>query len=292
MQIIKLLDSNEGVVGIVTAVLLLGLLLSVLALIQTVYVPNWMEQKEAEHMEIVKDQFSQLKFAIDIHSAIEEEYTPIVTTITLGSRELPFFMSQRAYGVLEIIPDEFNINITYNKSGVDNYTTYELGIIKYSSDNAYFIDQSFIYECGAVITSQSDGNSISIKPIFMPINNTDEDNINIYFTIVNIAAVGNKTSYGGYDSIGIQTEYCSCNNNKYININKTKYINITTPYASSWRNYVNSSLKKKLDYGEEEDFVFPQPETDDRLIIYFPNQIDVNLKINTIYAQIGPGWVE
>ena len=240
IRIIK--ESNDAVVGIVTAVLLLGLFISVIALIQTVYVPNWMEQKEAEHMEIVRDQFSQLKFAIDIHSANKQPYTPIATTITLGSREYPFFMSQRSFGSLEIISDDLSVNITYNDTVTGTYKSrfFDLGSIKYSSNNAYFIDQSFIYESGAVITSQSDGDSISIKPVFVPVNESGE--IIIYFTIINISSVGSKTFYGGYDSIAIQTEYCNCTENQIIKINNTKYINISTPYANSWGIYLNSSL--------------------------------------------------
>lgn len=289
MGINNIKESNEAVVGIVTAVLLLGLFISVIALIQTVYVPNWMEQKEAEHMEIVRDQFSQLKFAIDIHSAIEQEYTPIATTITMGSKELPFFMSQRAYGALEIISDEFNVNIT-NITG--SYRTYNLGTIKYSSDNAYFIDQSFIYESGAVITSQSEGNSISVKPVFIPENISGE--IVIHLTLINITGVGNKTAYGGYDSIAIQTEYYNCTKNEDIDIPNIEYINITTTYANSWSNFINSSLKKELNYYENEDGDFEIIPINDGFSIKFikPIKVEVDLIFKNIYAQIGPGWVE
>jgi len=53
--------SNEGAAGMVAAVLLIGLLFSFIAFIQAVYVPQWMEQKEAEHMEQVAIQFTQFK---------------------------------------------------------------------------------------------------------------------------------------------------------------------------------------------------------------------------------------
>ena len=75
----RLKCSNEGVVGIVVAVLLIGLLVSVVSLIQYQYVPKWMEEKEAEHMNDVLNQFSQLKFAIDSQSASGQTNTPIAT---------------------------------------------------------------------------------------------------------------------------------------------------------------------------------------------------------------------
>ena len=58
-------DSQYGAAGIIVAILLIGLFFCVLAFVQSTYVPQWMEQKEAENMEEGANKFSQLKFAID-----------------------------------------------------------------------------------------------------------------------------------------------------------------------------------------------------------------------------------
>ena len=42
----KIKKSDHGVVGIVVAVLMIGLMVSVISLIQMVYVPKWMEQRD------------------------------------------------------------------------------------------------------------------------------------------------------------------------------------------------------------------------------------------------------
>ena len=60
MRKIKKMDG--AVVGIIATFLITGLIVIVISLIQTVYIPKWMEQTEADHMEVVSDQFSQLKF--------------------------------------------------------------------------------------------------------------------------------------------------------------------------------------------------------------------------------------
>ena len=57
--------TNHAVVGVVSAVLLVGLIVSVVALIQKEYVPKIMKQQEADHMDDVYNQFAQLKYAID-----------------------------------------------------------------------------------------------------------------------------------------------------------------------------------------------------------------------------------
>ena len=200
--LIKLSDSNQAVVGIVVAVLLIGLIVSVLSIVQLVYVPNWMEEIESEHIDDVFNQFCQLKLAIDTQSVNEKEYTPVVTSINLGTNKIPFLMSTRAAGGLNIIPyDDSNaciIDITYiNETDVSKTSSYHLGTIRFQSANAYYIaDQhiSFIYENGALITNQTSGNALNIKPSFGV-----EPNDTIYFNLINISGVGGKISKYGYD---------------------------------------------------------------------------------------------
>ena len=105
----KFNEKDDAVAGIIVAILLVGLIISVLAIIQTVYVPRWMEQKEAEHMDTVLDQFALLKFAIDSQALHKSENVSLSTSITLGSKEWPIFSSSRAYGTLEIVEDENEI---------------------------------------------------------------------------------------------------------------------------------------------------------------------------------------
>jgi len=202
VQMKKMKNSDDAVVGIVATFLIVGLIVTVISMIQAVYVPEWMEQTEADHMEVVADQFSQLKFAIDTQSAIKEPDTPISTSITLGNKELPFLTSSRAYGSLDILSDECMVTINY--SNVTKSGSYPLGIIKYSSANAYFLNQAYICEAGAVILSQSQGNTMSIKPAFSVSYGAD---INISFTIINISTIGEKRSIGGYGTYPIQTEF-------------------------------------------------------------------------------------
>ena len=133
----KLRNSDEAVVGIVVAVLLIGLAVAVTTMIQTTYVPQWMKQKEAEHLQDVATQFVQLKYALDIQSIVEQR-TGISIYITLGTKETPIFGSGRTFDSLEILPNSCNITVA---NSTDSFS-YSLGTIKYSSGNSYFVDQS------------------------------------------------------------------------------------------------------------------------------------------------------
>jgi hypothetical protein len=280
-EIVKIKNSNDAVVGIVVAVLLIGLVLVIVSTIQLVFIPKWMEQIEAEHMDEVNDQFAQLKFAIDVQTIMKQEDIPLSTPITLGSREFPILKSSKSYGNIEIIPDEFGI--TFENTSYSN--TFSLGIIKYSSSNSYFLDQSHIYEAGSVITGQSTGNIMSIKPTFS-VNDPE-----IYFTLVNITDVGDKKSAGGYGTYPIRIEF---HDNASYDIEDIEYINITTDYQNAWYLYFNSTLKNAgLIYGAGDDFTI---ETIGGTIIsiHFNPASNIILYLSTveIYAQIAPGWIE
>jgi hypothetical protein len=271
-------NSKHGVVGIVVAVLLIGLMVSVVSLLQMVYVPKWMEQKEAEHMDEVDAQFSQLKFAIDTQSSTGQLNIPIATSITLGSKELPYLMSVRSFGQLEILSNSFIISVT-NISGTFNYS---IGSIEYSSSNAYYLDQSFIYEAGAIITSQQEGNMISIKPSFYITK--DGENEEILIDIPDINSIGGKTTGSGYGSTAIQTECVGFDNTKIQNVSQ---ITINTYYTNAWKIYFDWILKSVLDFSD-----YLTTINGNEIIIQFFNSPDLDLTIANINAQIGAGWVE
>jgi len=278
----KMKNSDDAVVGIVATFLIIGLIVTVISVIQTVYIPEWMEQTEANHMEVVADQFSQLKFAIDTQSAIKEPDTPISTSITLGNKELPFLTSSRAYGSLDILSDECIATIT-NDSGP---VSYPLGVIKYSSANAYFLNQDYICEAGAVILSQSQGNTMSIKPAFS-VYSTDINIFNISFTIINISTIGEKRSIGGYGTYPIRTEFSEVDSTNFTDV---KNITIDTKYQNAWQKFINNTLiNSGLGYGAN----FSISVDDGSMILKFNNPIVVNLKLKhvTINAQIAPGWI-
>jgi hypothetical protein len=277
LSIKKLKNSDNAVVGIITAILLIGLLISVITIIQTVFVPNWMEQIESEHMDQVADQFAQLKFSIDLQSVLQERNLPVASPITLGNRRIPLFSSIRSYGDLEIIQDECTVTI-------QNQTTsynYPVGIIKYSSSNSYFIDQSFIYETGALIISQDEGNIISITPLISVENLTNDYNITL--SIINISVIGNKDSISGYGTYPIRIEYF---NSSTINITNLDRITISTEYPESWGNHLNYVFRDDdVQIGEFSSYTYAD-------FSGMTKNANVLLRVVDIYAQIAPGWIE
>lgn len=294
--------TDSAVVGIVTAILIIGLAVTVIAIVQTVYVPKIMEQREAEHMEVVAEQFASLTSVIDGQAADGRKNIPIATFITLGNKELPFLVSSKAFGSLEILDNPLldntrSITIT-NSSGSQ---TFPIGVITYSSDNAYYLEQSYIYEAGAMIVSQSQGNMMMIPPFFFADYNETNNMVSISFDVVNISSVGNKTIASGFGTYPIQTEFHHISSNK--TFNNVSSMTITTPFSNAWFIFINRSLvsaglnPESLAYdqftltnmGQVLQLDFPCPA-----VVPEEDCIKVNIifKVIEIQAQMGPGWVE
>jgi hypothetical protein len=292
MKIKKFKNSDNAVVGIVAAFLIVGLIVAVLSVIQTQYVPKWMREKEADHMNELADQFAQLNYAINTHVVNQRSNVPISTTITLGSKEMPYLMSTRAYGELQILTDQFKFNAVNNTI---SYTK-NSSIIKYSSYNNYFINQNYIFETGGVILDQDSGNSMYIRPRF-DISYNKVWNITIKFNMINIATIGGKDqSVHGYGPAPIQTEYKTGDDDPVVSIDNIKYLNITSNYKNSWHSFINRSLMKaglNSRYSVK-NYTISIDDINDKIIVEFNDNIIVNIELYyyEIGAQIAPGWIE
>jgi hypothetical protein len=289
--------TDSAVVGIVTAILIIGLAITVIAIVQTVYIPKIMEQREAEHMEVVAEQFASLTSVIDGQAADGRKSIPIASFITLGNKELPFLVSSKAFGTLEILENSCTITVT-NKSQT---SIFPIGAIAYSSANAYYLDQSYTYEVGAMIVSQTQGNMMMIRPgFFVDYNESNDPPLTITFDVVNISCVGNKTIASGFGTYPIQTEFHKISRN--ITFYNVSSINISSPFSNAWFIFVNNSLiraglnSEGLGYDQ-----FTLTKTAQAVQLDFPClysdpndclAINIIFKIIEIQAQIGPGWVE
>jgi len=273
----NLSKERKAVAGVIEALLLVALVSIVISTIQLTYIPEIMEQREAEHMDDVENQFSFLKAVMDLQS-MEKKDTPITSPVTLGSRELPYFVTARAFGELSIIGmDNDNYKITVDYSPV---TTFPLTSIKYEAYNSYFVDQIYALEGGCIIVKQPDGETVRVEPSINVENKTSE--INIYYDIPIIVGISGKNSTSGYKNCFIRTNYSNTDDN-WISITGVHSINISTDYSNAWYSLLeylleeNVNIDKGLGYTE----VTKKPG----------KEINFYYKKTYIYAQIGPGWI-
>jgi len=244
---------NHAVAGVIEALLLVALVAIILSTIQLVYIPQVMSEREADHMDEVSNQFSFLKSIIDLQGVTKED-VPIASPITLGSRELPYFVTVRATGELNIIKDVdlYNINIDYEALVIP------LTSIKYTAYNSYYLDGAdliYVLEGGAIILKQPTGEAMRVEPAFTVTTAEEGENVvvNIYYDIPIITGLPGKNSTSGYTNCYVRTNYSSFDANQLSRPKGSNYVEIT-----------------KKESGDEINFYCTG--------IY-------------LYAQISPGWI-
>jgi hypothetical protein len=282
----KIKKNDEAVAGIVVAVMIVGLVLAVVSIIQTIYVPKWMESREAEHMGVVADQFSQLKFSVDTQVALKEN-VPISSSITLGSRELGFFMSNKAFGRLALISNgwAYRITRTVGDTYEDNF-----GILRYTSENAYYLNQAYSYEIGGVILNQTQGAVFIIKPEFSVRYNASSRQVDLSLTCIDLIPNDEKTSISGYGTYPVRSEYISATNNT---LTLVKSLAVITSFPSIWFNFLNATLSD-ANLVKDTDYTLIKSSNQVTLTFNYPPLTNVifDLEKIQISTQITPGWTE
>ncbi len=247
---------ERGVASTVGTIMALLVFLTFLSLIVNQYVPVWMKDSEASHMNSVVGQFADVKGAVDFqvlgallaHNA-GAIFIPSTTStsVTLGVDGVPIFSSP-TNGVLSSFPDAgaWNVSFTYCilVNGACTYSAVAQnasGQIDLAVNNRYFTTGDIVYENGAVIRAQPDGQIIRAAPIFQATQTPK--NISIAFELVNLYGSG---STAGTSTQIVDTNVFGVNQQQYTGLSKDLYINHTSAYGLAWYNFFNSTLSSSL----------------------------------------------
>jgi hypothetical protein len=278
MKYRTLINRNHAVAGVIEALLLIALVAIILSTIQLIYIPQIMEQRESDHMDEVANQFSFLKSVMDLQSMIKED-VPISSSLKLGSRELPYFVTARSGGYLQVYDlayvDEWNISVDYGAK------LFPLTSIKYQAYNVYFVPQTYVLEGGAIILKQPNGETMMVEPSITIENKTTE--MNIYYEIPIIVGIPGKNATSGFKNCFIRTNYSHSEDNWQTDLEDAQSINISTDYPTAWYNLLNVSLEDNVNYEQGLSYVKITKKT---------KTINFYYKRVYIYAQISPGWIK
>jgi len=258
----RLRVDESGVASTVGTIMALLVFLTFMSLIVNQYVPVWMKDTEASHMTGAFGQFGTFKGSVDLQmlAALMAQnagihYIPITTfsAVTLGVDGVPIFSSP-TIGNLYSLPDasRFTTQLTYNIRGVNtklNETS--AGRIALDVMNRYYIPQSVVYENGAVIRSQSDGQAVRADPTFEVdvVNNS----VQVSWTHVSLFGQG---SASGTTTEGVHSKLLGVDRQDYANVRSDLWINATTASGLAWVAYFNRTLG--IAFGvERSEFTLP-----------------------------------
>jgi hypothetical protein len=294
-----------GVAGVIEALLLVALVAIILSFIQLYYVPEIMKDREADHMDQVSNQFSYLKSVIEIQSTmgiINEEsanpkytaYTSSSSPITMGSRELPYFISQRSSGQISIIDQDLSgsYKINIQPASADFPFGIPLTSIKYEAFNYYYLDAGkiiYAFEGGGIILKQPDGEVMRVFPAMNVVNFSNDIEIN--WDIPLLKGVPGRNITAGYKESYIRTNYTKY----YEHQGSANFIQIYTDYPDAWSHSLINTTRGLLWEYYDMGYLNIQVDkstTPDRVIIT-PGSKNLELKITIIEIgiQVGAGAV-
>jgi len=246
---------EKGVASTVGTIMALLVFLTFLSLIINQYVPVWMKDSEAAHMDTAVGQFAGLKGAIDFQTlgALMAQNAGVIfipsttsTSVTLGVDGVPIFSSPST-GAMVSNPDAgpWSVWFQYKINGVvTTVAQIANGTIDLSVQNRYYPAGDVVYENGAVIRSQPDGQVVRAAPTFLA--TPTATSLNVAFELVNLYGSG---SAAGTSTQIINTKVFGVNQQTYANLSAPLWVNHTSPYGLAWFNFFNSSLSSSMEVG-------------------------------------------
>lgn len=289
---------NYAIAGVIEALLIIALVVMILSTIQLYYIPQIMEEKESDHMDEVLNQFSHLKSVIEVQSMLGVaesnqpiSFSPMSSPITMGSEQLPYFVTTGALGQVNIFDKDYvESKIDILPKSPDFLNGIPLTSIRFLGDNAYFVDQNYILEGGAIILKQNNGESTKVTP---PINVQNyTTSIKINYTLPLFTTKPGKNIAGGSEITFIRTNYT-----RYYSHSDTSvsWLYIYTDYIQAWTQLLINNDKGLLWEYYSNGYInvtYDNPNSPTRIeITPGTKNLDVELTIVEIGVQIGPGFV-
>jgi len=277
---------TSAVAGVIEALLMVALVAVVLSMVQLIYIPDIMEQREAEHMDEVSNQFSYLKSMTDIQTVTEAD-APMFTMITLGCEKLPYFVTVSSYGEVQIIEDGETKIVADEGQPTEQSMT--INSLEYTAENIYFVRQTYALEGGGIFVKQPTGNStVRADPPVYIIDKTVPDIVEIYFNLTKYVSYKNRSHLSGLSKCFIRTNYS--HTEQIIDDYEVVWdIKIYTAYPHAWQDSLNDTIGDYVDVslttdGESDEFIVLIESTEKPIHLFASETV--------IYTQIGHGWIK
>ncbi|MDF1531545.1 MAG: hypothetical protein SCH39_08435 [Methanosarcinales archaeon] len=242
--------SDQGIATVISVILLLGLIIAFTTTIHLSYIPAWKNDAEYSHMDDVHYDMSNLKSNIDILSAVmltnPGSSVFVSLPVRMGGGDIPIVATGKSSGSLSLNTTYYGMVITGNDliGPVYNSTNdlLDLGTIRYSSKNNYYIDQMYEYENGALLLVQQNRSLIKLSPAVV-MQRTDGVNISLMVSAVELNGNSRIKSSNSIEEVYVQTNN-STTLFSGIGLLSDATITVYTDYPDAWVQYFNMSAKR------------------------------------------------
>lgn len=231
-----------GIAGSVTAVLFVIIITTLLAGVALYYVPVWSKDAESEHMNKVANQFLSIRDGIEDQIARGEAAGSLYSHIAMTSGTTTSFLGIQGEPSKGTLALDTNASLfeVYDSDNVSDIYALGKGELRFQSRNAYYIDQEYSYEGGAVLVRQ--GSSSSIREGMPPRFHRDERGC-LTLSMSFYAIFGETTSITGTGSAGVETRVVHTEEtNIPFPAPRNLTLNASTRHGDGWARWMNSSI--------------------------------------------------
>ncbi|WP_292484816.1 hypothetical protein [Methanohalobium sp.] len=239
----SLTNSDTAISTVVSAVLILGLIVTVATIINVSYIPEWKTDTEYSHMTDVLNDMLDLKSSIDLLSTVDSQNTTMSVPVKMGGGEIPIVAPGKSSGTLAVNDYNYYLTVKANNSSGEVYNSSNyLGSISYRSNNNYYVDKVFGYENGALIVAQDNRSIMKLSP---QITLQNKGNISLVINAVSIKGDTNTISSNNIEEVQL-TSKSSFSHTLYQDSNlKQVSVIVSSAYPGAWEQYFNTTAKSE-----------------------------------------------
>ena len=193
----NIFNDDLAVSNVVSAIMIMGFLISIFSVVYAYYVPDMGSNLEAKNIRDIKYKFSS--FTNKLSSSISKDAIGEVSTmdLNLGTDGYILGTELESYGEIEFSPNSDYFNLT-SSNGTVNLTS--SGGILYKSQNLYYENAEIYFKWGMNFVAMSNANGIISEVPFK----VEYHNKNIYLNVLMIDLTGEESSTFGKGSVSIK----------------------------------------------------------------------------------------
>ena len=233
---------RTGVSGAVTAVMLLLIIISVISIVITFFVPIWAEADESQHMRQTLEQFYAMRENIDAQ-ILQDNPIQASSKITLGNEPNALLGLYRTAGRLVANPFNGTLSV-YNATDSSDLFAVSRGNVTFTSQNSYIPQRSYILEQGAVLVAGPGGKAAMRVPPHLSATKSAGGDLSLTMLFVSVG--GDFSSFSGTENVIVETSLLTRDVNIYEGgeweLGRNISINLTTPYADAWASFFDETL--------------------------------------------------
>jgi hypothetical protein len=256
------LNSESAAATAIAAVLLLGLVFTIISVVKLEYVPEWKNDAEMNHMHDTWNDMVGVKTSIDIFSKLTNSNNylsrsiSITGPVNMGGGDIPFLEPSKSNGKLDVNTERYAMTVVprslSQKIEPDNFTL-ECGGITCYPENRQYLNQIFRYENGALILADGKSSLMRQPPaITIEEDETDKSKCTVIIKAVQISGKRDSTSSNTIIPLqltGYKTEPVYDSTGSSI---AAFNLTIATKYPDAWITYFNKIAQDNgLRYGKD-----------------------------------------